>query len=174
MINKNIALQLNVGFVVQQSIGYCREFNFAMPHADLVPDFHYFDLSGTLNVSRNSEGLLFLGEFRAFIHTNCGRCLENSVTKLDTDFTELFVFPSHAAASPDEPELILPYDGLIDFGPIVGDYLALEVPINPICKEDCLGLCLVCGNNLNTAPCDHESDDIDPRFSILKNLLGNE
>lgn len=174
MSSKNIALQLNVGFIVQQSIGYSRDFDFEIPHADLVPDLHYYDLSGTLKISRTSEGLLAQGTFNASIHTTCGRCLENSTSLLKSEFTELFVFPSHATHSSAELELILPEDGLIDFNPIVGEYLSLEVPINPVCKQDCRGLCLVCGNNLNFAPCDHESDEIDPRFAVLRDLLDDK
>jgi uncharacterized protein len=49
--------------------------------------------------------------------------------------------------------------------------MILEIPINPVCKEDCKGLCSVCGNNLNSEPCDHELDSIDPRMAVLKSLL---
>jgi uncharacterized protein len=50
----------------------------------------------------------------------------------------------------------------------------LEVPINPLCKEDCAGLCPVCGENLNENPHDHAEENSDPRLEQLKALLDDE
>lgn len=50
----------------------------------------------------------------------------------------------------------IPEDGNIDFGPILREYLLLEMPIKPLCKPDCKGLCTVCGENLNLTTCEHQ------------------
>ncbi len=171
MNTQNTNFQLNVGFIVQQSIGFSRTFDFSIPKLDLEPDWPAFDLIGAVRFTRNSEGLLAQGEFQANVHTTCGRCLESATSHLQAEFTELWLFPSHATAAPDEPELILPDDGQIDLGPIVCEYLALEIPITPVCKPDCKGLCNICGNNLNLVSCDHGLDDVDPRLAVLKKLL---
>lgn len=164
-------LLLNVGFVAQQSIGYNREFHFECSSVALKPDFQVRNLEGGIIFSRTSEGLLARGKFRAAIDAVCGRCLTSFMLSIETDFTELITFATHAV---EDSEIIYPEDGQIDFAPIVGDYLFLEIPINPICQPDCKGLCLVCGNDLNNEECNHSQDGIDPRFKILERLLDEE
>jgi uncharacterized protein len=171
MNTQNKQLQLNVGFIAQGDIGYSREFLFDCPSLFIQPDLQLSGLKGMAAISRTSEGLLFQGEFQADIHATCCRCLTSFDQHLTTDFAELFTFQSHAQ---DDTELIYPEDGHIDLGPIIREYLLLEFPINPICKTDCQGLCPICGKNLNQGVCDHRSDPIDPRMSVLKKLLDSD
>lgn len=167
----NDLLVLNVGFIAQQAIGYSRDFTFEIPKISLLPDLVLRQFNGKLVISRNSEGLLFLGEFQAFAPATCGRCLGDFEQLLKTDFTELFTFESHIQ---EDTELVYPEDGQIDLGPIVREYLLLEMPINPICKPDCKGLCPVCGNDLNLETCDHGEVSGDPRLDVLRTLLDHE
>jgi uncharacterized protein len=67
--------------------------------------------------------------------------------------------------------LILPEDAHIELAPLLREYALLEVPISPICKEDCQGLCAECGQNLNEKDCGHRPDDADSPFAVLKDLL---
>ena len=166
-----VQLKLNVGFIAQQSIGYSRKFQFDIPTLVLEPDLNLSEFMGTITVSRTSEGLLFRGKFQAYVDATCSRCLSDFKHLLITDFTELYVFQSHAQ---EDSELIYPEDGQVDLEPIVREYLLLELPINPICKTDCQGLCPICGNNLNHDACDHGPDPIDPRMSVLKSLLDRD
>ncbi len=83
------------------------------------------------------------------------RCLEDFQLKLNTEFEEY----SHIEHNPlSEEELIIPEDGNIDFEPYIRDYLLLEVPIKPVCKPDCRGLCDICGENRNLRDCGHEHE----------------
>jgi len=164
-------LQLNVGFIAQQSIGYNRSFQFEVPQLVLSPENQFETVYGEIRFSRTSEGLLAQGKFQAQTESVCGRCLEAFVKTLETDFAELFSFPGHTQ---EDTELILPDGGQIDFGPIVGEYLALEIPITLVCRVDCKGLCVECGNNLNETPCDHKIRDVDPRMAVLKSLLDKD
>jgi len=52
----------------------------------------------------------------------------------------------------------------------VREFMLLEVPISPLCRPDCKGLCLECGNNLNENTCDHIPSTGDSRFDALKAL----
>jgi len=161
-------LIVNAGFVAQQSPGYSREFFFQFPSIELKPDFAVGNLDGKIQLSRTSEGLLARGKFQAVVDATCGRCLSTFSLHLETDFTELITFPAHVC---EDTEMIYPEDGQIDFTPVVGEYLMLEIPINPICKQTCKGLCRICGNNLNVEKCEHGDEPIDPRLEILKSLL---
>jgi uncharacterized protein len=171
MKTQSSPLFVNVGFVAQQSIGYSRDFDFEVPSVLLKPDFHVKNLEGRIILSRTSEGLLARGRFRADFDTTCGRCLDSFTLNLETDFTELIAFASHAR---EDTELIYPEDGQIDFTPMVGEYLMIEIPINPICKTTCKGLCPICGNNLNIEQCDHGPEPVDPRLETLRSLLDEE
>jgi uncharacterized protein len=67
--------------------------------------------------------------------------------------------------------LILPEDAHIDLQPLIREYALLEIPIKPICKPDCKGLCPVCGEDLNQVDCGHKGDTKETPFSALKDLL---
>ena len=55
----------------------------------------------------------------------------------------------------EETDQLVPVDGYIDLADIFRDYLLLEIPINYLCKPDCKGVCVECGQNLNVADCPH-------------------
>jgi uncharacterized protein len=149
-------LRFNVGFIINQSIGYSREFHFENPRIDLKPDFELHQFSGSARVTRTPQGLLVQGTFQGLIKTECVRCLTDFEQPLQSEFTELYAFSPRTAT---ESGLILPEDANIDLEPIVREYLMIEVPINPVCREDCMGLCTICGENLNESTCEHQSQE---------------
>jgi uncharacterized protein len=162
---------LNVGFIAHQSIGYRRDFDFDFVRIFLPPDLDLQNPRGIASVSRTSEGLLVQVKISTSVQTTCVRCLEDCIQPLRIDFTELYTFASHAQPS---TELIYPENGQIDLGTLIREYLTIEIPISPICKIDCKGLCPVCGENLNITRCNHEPESNDPRLSMLKSLLDEE
>jgi len=164
-------LKLSIGFIAPQTVGFSRVFLFDIPHICLQPDLTLSDLVGKISVSRTSEGLLAQVELSASVEVACARCLKEFSQQLKVDFAELFYFAPHARSDTD---IILPEDGNLDFGPLVREYMLLEIPTNPVCKSDCQGLCPVCGNDLNDNPCNHEPETGDPRFAILNTLLDDE
>ena len=98
----------------------------------------------------------------------CVRCLQDFNQELDWSFTELYAFDKR---SETESGLILPEDGHIDLAEMLREYALLEVPISPICKPDCQGLCTECGQNLNEMDCGHSPEENDSPFAKLKDLL---
>lgn len=108
---------------------------------------------------------------QAWIDIECVLCLNSFAQQLRFDFVEMYTFPSHADK---DTELILPDDLHIDLLPLIREYLHLDIPINPICKPDCKGLCPVCGEPLEQSNCTHNDEVSDPRFDVLKTLLDDE
>jgi uncharacterized protein len=147
-------MRLNVGFIVSQSIGYSRDFEFEFPQITLLNDLELFNFSGTVNISRIPQGLLCQAHFKTDYAMECVRCLGDAVVTLQTKFDELYAFSTRTMS---ESGLILPEDAHIDLEPLVHEYLTIEIPIQPICKPDCKGLCIVCGQNLNEGLCEHQS-----------------
>jgi uncharacterized protein len=166
--NSNNPFLLNVGFIVHQTIGYFRDFDFDFPEIHLKPDLDIKDLTGTVRVTRTPQGLLVQVRMHAKVMQECVRCLNDCWQPLKIDFTDLYAFTQKTVT---DTGLILPEDGKIDLGPSIRDEMWLSVPISPLCSPDCKGLCPVCGVNLNEIPHTHEEESIDPRLEVLKTLL---
>ena len=87
---------------------------------------------------------------------------------LQVDFSDLYAFDHRSVT---ESGLILPDNGHINLAPLLREFMLLEIPISPICRTDCRGLCLECGTNLNITPCDHQRTTGDSRLDALQSLL---
>lgn len=161
-------LRLNVGFIVHQTIGYSRDFDFNFPALKLDDELSLTGLTGVVRVTRTPQGLLVQVKLQANTLCTCVRCLEDFDQPLQADFSELYAFDRRSVT---ESGLILPDNGHINLAPLIREFMHLEIPISPICRTDCRGLCLECGANLNITPCDHKSTTGDGRLSALQSLL---
>jgi uncharacterized protein len=119
-----------------------------------------------LVVDRATTGTAFRLRFRARLHGPCYRCLGDAVVDLPIDARE------YQATNPDSDELRTPYleDDRLDLSAWARDSVALALPEQIVCREDCAGLCPECGKNLNEEPHVHESEGGDPRWSALEGL----
>ncbi len=166
--NPTSPLRLNVGFIIHQNIGYSRDFIFDIEQIHLQPDLDLKNLTGTARVTRTPQGLPVQVKMHATVHAQCVRCLEEFDLPLDIEFTELYAFSQRSVTDSD---LILPEDAHIDLEPLVREYMLVAIPMSPLCKPDCKGLCPICGENQNNTTCNHDVEDIDPRLAVLKSLL---
>ena len=164
-------LTVNIGFIIHESPGFTRDFEFEFPHIELPPDLAVKDFKGKVTFSRAQKGILMEGRVSGIVPTNCVRCLEAILETVTSDFTELLAF--HHIEDADT-ELKVPENGYIDLAPLVREYLFLDSSSNPLCKPDCAGLCPTCGINRNHEECDCKAEEIDPRLSKLKDLLDQD
>ena len=121
-----------------------------------------------LDVSRTSTGYALRLRFRLRLEGPCVRCLEPAGIEVDVDAREVDQLGA------EDEELRSPYvaDGNLDVGRWANDALVLAFPTQPLCREDCAGLCAVCGASLNDADPEahrHESGG-DPRMAKLRDL----
>ncbi|PIE82429.1 MAG: hypothetical protein CSA11_00630 [Chloroflexi bacterium] len=163
-------LRFNFGFLLEAKIGTNRIIELEYPTID-VEDITLSPLTGTLNVTRTSEGVYLSGELQTATAVTCVRCLIDALASVQVSLDELLYYPPKAAPP---GELFIGEDGYIDLGPLIREMTILELPIRPLCKPDCQGLCQECGANLNETECDCKIDDIDPRLAKLKELLEEE
>ena len=170
MNQSRLALRLNVGFLIGSSVGTSRDFFFDLPKTFIEPDLYLNSLSGIARITRTAQGLLAQVKMNASLHTECARCLTELEQSLNINFTELYAFSSRSVS---ESGLIMPEDGHLNLAPLVREYVLLEIPINPICRPDCQGLCPECGEVLTDGHHHHEENSIDPRLALLKELLDN-
>jgi uncharacterized protein len=145
-------LKFNAGFLLNQPIGTNRDIHFEYPEVTLKPDLKLTDFSGVARVSRTPQGILVQGQFQGKAPAECVRCLSRFEQPLHATFDELYAFDKRSVT---ESDLILPEDATIDLEPLVRDYLLIEMPISPLCKEDCRALCAICGINLNEETAEH-------------------
>ncbi|MEU0474022.1 YceD family protein [Streptomyces olivaceus] len=128
------------------------------------------------------EGVLVTGTARAEAEGECVRCLEPLEQQLEADFQELFSYPDaddrgRPVAEPgddaeDDEDRLFVEDGLIALESVLRDAVVLALPMQPVCREDCPGLCSVCGARLADDP-DHHHDAVDIRWAALQGLAGS-
>lgn len=169
MTNPRLPFRLNVGFIVHQEVGYKREIPFEFEQIQISDDLDLRHFEGVASIGRTPQGLILQAKFSAETTLECVRCLNEFEQSLTWDLVELYAFNEKSVS---ESELLLPDDAHIDLQPLIRDYALLEVPIKPICKPTCLGLCSVCGEDLNQIDCGHKDIAEDSPFSALKDLLG--
>ena len=167
---------LKLGAFLHHAPGYSREFLFEHPEIQLSDDFSINNLDGTIVVTRSQQGILLQGNFSGELQLECARCLKKYNHSLEWNFNELYFFNRRDTSA---ESLIFPDNAQIDIKRIILEEAQLDIPINPICKEDCQGLCQVCGEDLNLGDCGHE--ELPPQensdkaeyspFAELKNLL---
>jgi uncharacterized protein len=120
-----------------------------------------------LDAGRMSGGYTLRLRFDAQLEGPCMRCLEGSSTEVAIDAREI------DQPGGDDDDLSSPYvtGDELDVRSWARDALALALPAQVVCREDCRGLCSICGENLNEAGSDHRHDrEPDPRFAKLSEL----
>ena len=170
MTNPRRPFRLNVGFVVHQEVGYKHEIPFEYEQLQVSDDLDLRHFEGLATIGRTPQGLIVQADFTAVTTLECVRCLNDFEQTLNWNITELYAFNKKSVS---ESGLIMPDDAHIDLQPLIREYALLEIPIKPLCKPDCKGLCSVCGEDLNVKDCGHKDVAEESPFSALKDLLGD-
>nr|WP_246803343.1 DUF177 domain-containing protein [Cellulomonas hominis] len=131
------------------------------------------DVELDLRLEAVMEGVLVSGSVRARVVGECVRCLDEVVDDVDVSVQELYVYPGRAEVAEengDDEEDVHELDGdLVDVEPALRDALVTALPFQPLCRDDCPGLCSLCGARLADDP-QHSHDTIDPRWAALGGL----
>jgi DUF177 domain-containing protein len=119
-----------------------------------------------LIVTRASSGTVLELSFAVTLEGPCFRCLQDAELALSLDLRE------YQAAKPEGDEEQTEYldDDRLDLSSWAHDAIALALPDKILCREDCAGLCPVCGKDLNEEPHEHADERTDPRWEKLSRL----
>jgi uncharacterized protein len=117
------------------------------------------------------EGVLVTGTARGRLVGECARCLVDIEDEFLADVQELYVYPE-SDAEPDEASRM--EGDLIDLEPALRDQVVLALPFQPLCTDDCPGLCSECGVRLVEDPGHTHEARIDPRWSALTGLVAQD
>lgn len=141
------------------------------------PDFGFPPrLEVDLVYYRSGPDIFFDGSFHGPFTGRCSRCLEDYDFTLDRSFAFVLT-PDPAKSERGAEELRRDDLGLsyystdeINLAPLVAEQVMLALPTRPLCAEDCRGLCVGCGVNLNRESCNCASASGDPRMAIFRTL----
>jgi uncharacterized protein len=163
--------------LLREAPGATRLYPVAGVTIDLGPDLELADpIEGTIRVSRTNRGVIVHGRLDAAIASQCSRCLKDIEVPLELEIEEealpsidiLTGQPMDWSAEPDALRLNSAHE--LELEQPVREAIMLAEPIAPLCRDDCPGLCPVCGIELSTGPHVHE-DDIDPRLEGLRAFM---
>ena len=129
-----------------------------------------------LEIHKDKDRFRLVGTARTELELPCSRCLEPYRLPLDAAF-DMRYLPASESAGADEREVTeddldtsVYRDDQIDLSELLREQFYLALPMKPLCREDCRGLCPQCGTNLNTSTCGCAPAWEDPRLAALKGL----
>ncbi|MBQ1050690.1 DUF177 domain-containing protein [Micromonospora sp. C51] len=133
------------------------------------------DLDLDLRMESVSEGVLVSGTVSGPIRGECGRCLREINDSVTVTIQELYAYENSTTdVTTEEDEVGRMQGDLIDLEPALRDAVVLALPNNPLCRQDCPGLCPECGVHRDDLPADHSHQQIDPRWAGLSQLTRTE
>lgn len=135
------------------------------------------EAQGVAELLANTLGEIRIrGHLKVGMQTECDRCLEPAKFQIDENF-DLFYRPADRAGYEDEveidegeSELAFYEGGGIELKDVLREFVLLSLPMQRICREECLGICPVCGRNRNLVNCGCEPKPVDDRWLALKKL----
>ncbi len=130
-------------------------------------------LAWQADITNTGDALLVAGSVEGEAKTACARCLEDASFSFKGSIEGYFLTDAESSHVPDDMDDdefdILPEDHTIEMDVLITAAVLLEMPLVPLCRKDCKGLCPVCGANLNEGSCDCVVSQEDEDFELAKN-----
>jgi len=169
-------MPINVSQQLKASIGSIRNYEVS-EIIDIAGDGGGSLVQGEVSLMRTDRGILAKGTLHTEVEVTCSRCLSLFSCPLALNIEEEY-FPTTDVVSgawlplPDEPGCFtIDEHHVLDLTEAICQYALLVIPMKPLCREDCAGLCPNCGHNLNHGACDCPPQATDPRWSELSKYL---
>ena len=132
--------------------------------------------SGTAELHVSTEEIRVQGKLQVSLRMECDRCTEPFVKSIEEEFDLIYVPApetspgAEIAIGPDDSQVGF-YDGPgLELNDILQEQVLLALPLQRVCREDCQGICPICGQNRNETECDCRTQIRDERWSALRNL----
>ena len=164
-------MHFNVSQLVRETSGSTREHEVedrVTFRGDLI------EVSGSVRFVRTDKGVWVTALLNTQVESDCGRCLDPYVQTVDIKVDEeaiprLDPITGHRIADDLDPEenLVIDEENILDLTATARQYISLGLPISPLCRTDCAGLCAGCGVNRNHEPCTCVHDQRDSRWGPL-------
>ncbi len=174
------SLQINVAQLLKEGVGAQRSYKLEADGKELGDVNASAPVRSTLKLTRINGGILAQVDANTEVAATCCRCLADAVIPVRVRFTEEFVqlvdleSGAHLHLSEDDDRFKLDENHTLDLAEALRQYALTALPISPVCKEDCKGLCEHCGADQNLTQCNHNEQTVDPRLAGLAQLLTDE
>jgi uncharacterized protein len=128
------------------------------------------------DLRKDSQKIRLAGSVATTLELQCGRCLEPYAVPIDAAFDLLFLPASEEVVAgeheirAEDAGVSFYKDDVIDLAEVMREQFYLALPMKPLCRDECQGLCPVCGVNRNTGTCSCQAAWVDPRMEALKAL----
>lgn len=134
--------------------------------------------SAALEIEADGADVFVRGRLTATVPQACGRCLETFPARVEVPI-DVRLVPRPASADSvelgaDDLDVDFYTDDQLDLGRLVETETTLALPMKPLCRPDCRGLCAVCGANRNVVPCTCATRPPDPRLAALRDLAARQ
>ncbi|MCK4529223.1 DUF177 domain-containing protein [candidate division WOR-3 bacterium] len=137
-------------------------------------------IKGLIRIKKTGNVYEVKGKLEYNLHLQCSRCLdpfsEKITREFEYEFKRVIKCGNFEKDRGDFDGDYIISNTIIDLKPLFRDLIVFSVPMKPLCREDCKGLCPVCGVNFNKEKCEHVNEsskskvEIDPRWKKLKEL----
>jgi len=134
-------------------------------------------VEGEVRLMRTDRGILAKGRLHTEVEVTCSRCLSLFRCPLALNIEEEYLTTADVVSGarlslPEElGSFTIDEHHVLDLTETIRQYALLAIPMKPLCREDCAGLCPHCGHNLNLGPCQCLSPGADPRWFQLSKLV---
>ena len=164
-------MHFNVSQLVRETGGSTREH----PVEDrIVFRDNLIEVDGSVRFVRTDKGIWVTALLNTKVESECGRCLDPYVQPVEITIDEealplLDPITGHRTQGELDPEesLVIAEDNILDLGEAARQYISLGLPMQPLCRVDCAGLCGACGVNRNDEQCECDGVRIDSRWGPL-------
>lgn len=172
----------NVAGLLTDDPGATRDYDVSGVTIDLGEGLRQADpIEGHVRLSRTNRGLLVDADLSTSIEAECSRCLREIEVPIQISIDEEALpaidlqsgLPVEPEVGADEPLRLTDHHEL-DLETPVREAIQLEEPIAALCREECPGLCSICGNPLDDGSHEHPDDEIDPRLEALRGFRPDE
>jgi uncharacterized protein len=155
-------MRINVAQLLKQPVGRVRQYR-----------IEEGGIRGKVRLLRINRGILVTAALEGSVTSVCSRCLEEFECPLSLDFEEEY-FTSKDVSPEEADGFVIGEDHMLDLSEAIRQHTLLMLPMKPICREDCAGLCPVCGKNLNYGPCSCIQESSHSHWAPLQSLLSGE
>ena len=175
-MEQNTRLEQNVAQLLKEPIGSLRDLEVESAGLNL-DGIQSGMIRGKVKLMRTDRSILAQARLKSSVVMECSRCLKELVCPLTINLEEEY-FPTINILSgrpmppPDEPGVFtIDENHILDLTEAVRQYLLLALPMKPLCRVDCAGLCPACGQDLNKRSCGCPAVQPDPRWAKLAQLV---
>src|SRR3712207_908072 len=157
-------IAVNVAQLLRAQVGTFRSYEFSEQEPDLSAELGLRSpIEGRVKLTRTPRGILAEVDYHVTVEQECGRCLEPVRTELDSQFGAEYVALTNVAtgqplagARAEADEQVSDQNHVLDLTDAIRQDIVVQQPIQPLCQENCAGLCVTCGADLNQTACGHE------------------